>query len=254
MVSYNPLGPPGCPLPSADPTHLAHMLWAYGSAPTGLPTFRCQCHSLPFSPHLWEETATTEQRGRETQAARAPPAEMGQSSAKGDGYYGAGCNARFASFISSSNFREEAELCQTQGCPRREEVAQLSSFPARVCCLPPKSAVAWSTRGAHGHTQIRHVPLSSRKQEQPSHNGAGLITEGGSSGEPTTGSMKLSQNLWPNSPAGMDQRSVAGRHSSMSCTLPELLSHTIPLGVCFTDMKFHTFISPLCHHILSFTP
>lgn len=37
------------------------------------------------------------------------------------------------SFISSSDFREEAELCQAQGCPRREEVVTahiISSFPA----------------------------------------------------------------------------------------------------------------------------
>lgn len=152
------------------------------------------------------------------------------------------------SFISSSHFSEEAEHCQREGCLRREEVVTantISSFPARICSvsLPPKPAVGWSTGETCGHTQrwqVPHTP-SSHKQEQPSYDGASLITEGQLRRTACWSHKTVPvQHLWPNSLSGMDQLSVASSHSSMSHTLPNLLSHTIPLAVWFTDMKFHT--------------
>lgn len=163
QVVYNPLGPPHCPLPSAELIHPVPMLQAYGSASTDLPTFPCQCHPLPFSPLLWRETANTEQRGKETQQSVFLLQKWNSLLLKETGIMELAAVQNLPGlFINSSNFSEKAELCQAQGCPRKEGVVTthiISFFPARVCCLPPRSAVGWSTRGAHGHTQTWHVPL-----------------------------------------------------------------------------------------------
>lgn len=126
-------------------------------------------------------------------------------------------------------------------------------LPCRVCCLPPRSAVGWSTRGARGYTQIWHVPLPHCKKatkpqwSQPDHRSRQLRRTNHWNDETVPAPLA-------NSLAGKDWRSVTGRHSSTSCTLPELLSNNIPLGVWFTNMKLHTSILTLCHYILSFTP
>lgn len=151
------------------------MLWAYGSAPR-------PAH-LPVPPTALLTTSVGRNSNHGTERHSSPCSCCGNGTElllKETGIRELAAMPELpGSFISSSNFRQEAELCQ--GCPRREEAViahTIRSFPDRVCCLPQRSAVGWSTRGAHGHTQTWHVPLSHHRQEQPSHSGARLITGG----------------------------------------------------------------------------
>lgn len=72
-------------------------------------------------------------------------------------------------FISSSNFSEEAECCQREGCLGREEVVTahvISSFPARVYSVTQEELVA-TRRGFMCHIPLPATKKSSQAMMEP---------------------------------------------------------------------------------------